>query len=434
MRRLTGFRTAAAIAIMTCLSLAGCADESAGPQFASDPIATRLPTSLPVIASPVPSPTVAVVATPASIGDLLATRGAVSRIFVSVGQAIWSVGSDGEAARVFQIPAGWRLVGFTPSPDASQVAALLRADAENAPAAKVVILSAAGQEIAQFDELVAGVATPVPAEPPVAEAIDWSPQGDRLLVSLGGGAIVILPVAGGAATTLDVDHDGERVIAPEWSPTGQSIAFIAVDPAGDRTLSLLDVADGTVSEVVRSREGRIVVEFAWMPDGISLLFTEGGKPGAATTGVDLWRVHADGEARELVASAGTVAPVARITDVRPSPDGRSVAYAVLVPGASGPQIDSIWVRDLASRLGFKVTVPSVDEVDTIWWTDRGLALAVEASGAEANAPVAQALLQITRDGSIAVLWAAPVTLATPVNGTPVALPATPAANAASSPV
>ena len=59
---------------------------------------------------------------------------------------------------------------------------------------------------------------------------------------------------------------------------------------------------------------RLVVDFAWLPDGVSLLFTEGGVPGSAITGIDLWRVDANGENRALVASAGTVAPVARIAN------------------------------------------------------------------------------------------------------------------------
>jgi hypothetical protein len=67
----------------------------------------------------------------------------------------------------------------------------------------------------------------------------------------------------------------------------------------------------------------------------------------------LWRVEVDGENRQLVASAGTVAPVARVVKAKPSPDGRSVAYAVLVPGPGGAKVDSVWVRDLGSKLGFR---------------------------------------------------------------------------------
>ena len=59
---------------------------------------------------------------------------------------------------------------------------------------------------------------------------------------------------------------------------------------------------------------------------------KGVQPGSAITGIDLWRVDANGEDRALVASAGTVAPVARITNLVRRQMDEAVAYAVLVPG------------------------------------------------------------------------------------------------------
>jgi hypothetical protein len=188
-----------------------------------------------------------------------------------------------------------------------------------------------------------------------------------------------------------------------------------------RGLKVLDVATGAVMNPVAPPAGRTVVEFAWMPDGVSLLFTEGGEPGSAITGIDLWRIAADGENRELVASAGTVAPVARIAAIRPSPDGKTVAYSVLVPGGTGPRVDSVWVRDLASRLGFKIALPSVASVDDIWWTDKGLVFAVT-TGANSGRQSNLALLLADTNGAVSALWVAPMVPATPVVATPVATP------------
>jgi hypothetical protein len=173
--------------------------------------------------------------------------------------------------------------------------------------------------------------------------------------------------------------------------------------------------------VVAADSGRFVVEFAWLPDGMSLLFTEAGDLEGAVSGIDLWRVDADGQDRQLVASAGTVAPVARITEIHPSPDGRSVAYAVLVPGERGPRVDSVWVRDLTSRVGFRIALPNVASVDEIAWTDNGLAIAVTTSGNGQERPPAFALLQVSDDGDVSALWAAPRDDRT-APGTPVATP------------
>ncbi len=176
---------------------------------------------------------------------------------------------------------------------------------------------------------------------------------------------------------------------------------------------MLDTSTGEIYDRRDPAQGRLVVDFAWLPDGVSLLFTEGGVPGSAITGIDLWRVDANGENRALVASAGTVAPVARIANLSPSPDGRSVAYAVLVPGSAGPAVDSVWVRSLASGVGFRIPLPSVASVEDIWWTDEGLVVSVVTRGTAQGRPPTQALLQVKRDGSMAALWAAPAAVDTP---------------------
>src|ERR671917_1147503 len=90
------------------LMLVACAEEVAGPQFATDPRPTRAPTE--VVASPPPAllPTAEAaatpVATPASFTDLLAVRGAASVVHVVSDNVVWSNSGGGEATQLFESP------------------------------------------------------------------------------------------------------------------------------------------------------------------------------------------------------------------------------------------------------------------------------------------------------------------------------------------
>ncbi len=416
--------------VIGSLSLAACAEEEAGPQFANDPMPTRSMTEAGQPGSPAPLPTSSavstpVIATPASVTDLLSTRGAPTRVYTVSGNTLWAVTSDGIAGPIFQAPEATQIVAIDAAPSGQEVAALVRTTSGSQPTEEVVILTSAGETVARIGDFGTFLATPQPADRLFqADAIDWSPQGDRALVSFQDGAIVALPLAGARAPIERVGSINDGVIvSPAWSPTGESLAFIsATDAERTRTLRLLDVSDGHVDDVVFPPAGRFVVDFAWLPDGKALLFTEGGELGGAVGGIDLWKIDTTGEQRELVVSAGTVAPVARITNIQPSPDGRSVAYSVLVPGSDGPLVDSVWIRDLESRLGFKISMPEVNTIDAIWWTDQGLVIAVTTRAADEKRDASELLLQVRRDGSVGVLWAAPVPTGTPVSSPPAATP------------
>lgn len=424
MRRHVKLRPKQVVALLAVATLAACAEDASGPQFANEPAPTRPPTLAASLATPVLRPTEPGIATPASLGDLLASRGSPPRIYVTADDSVWNVSGLGQAKQVFALPPGSELVDLDPSPNAGQVALLL-ASGPAATEDNIVVVDSEGRIVARSNGLGVGTATPHAGAAMAAETIDWSPQGDRILVSLSDGRILTFdPDLGAEQTLVRAAQDGERVLDPAWSPTGESIAFIAVSEEGrERSLRVIDVNGNGVVGIVPAAQDRAVVEFAWMPDGRSLIFTEGGQPGGAVTGIDLWRIQTDGTGRELVASAGTVAPVARLTLARPSPDGRSVAYVALVPGPDGPVFDSLWVRDLASGVGFRADLPDVREVDALWWTDAGLAIEGRAAPFGGKRASAKTLWLVDRDGTVRGLWEAPIPVGTPVSATPGATPA-----------
>src|SRR5215211_883026 len=415
MSRSRGTRSAYLAALLAGCLLVACAEEDAGPQFATDPRPTRAPTEAAASPGPALLPTAESLATPASFSDLMAVRGGASAVYVLSGNDIWMISSGGEANRLFEAPVGSAILAIDPSPDAQKVAILQERISGEPQAAQVIIVDATGSLVARVAASARTLATPVARSAERRQTIDWSPQGDQVLVQLQNGDVFAFPPdEDGEASLLDFGDAGGSVLSPEWSPTGQSVAFIAESGNGEaRSLRMLNMTSGEITNVVTPLQGRLVVDFAWLPDGVSLLFTEGGDPERAITGIDLWRVDANGENRALVASAGTVAPVARIANLSPSPDGRSVAYAVLVPGSRGPAVDSVWVRNLSSGVGFRIPLPSVASTQDIWWTDEGLVVSVISPGTAQGRPPTQALLQVKRDGSIAGLWAAPTAVDTP---------------------
>ncbi|MFN8591406.1 MAG: hypothetical protein U0031_08095 [Thermomicrobiales bacterium] len=338
------------------------------------------------------------------------------------GQNVWTSSADGDVQRVYTPGKAESILDIAAAPNGQQVAVLVEG-ATPAESLDVLVVDSAGTVQQDIEvESQQAIATPVAAAS--APGIDWSPQGDHLLVLLRDGNIVSATVgAANSPVPQTFKAAGEDIRSATWSPTGESIAYLAVVPASrSRTLVVESVVSGVSLPVVPPSDERSVVEFAWMPDGAALLFTEGSITGGAVSGVDLWRVAVDGTNRQLVASAGSVAPVARITVIRPSPDGRRVAYAVLVPGDDSPRFDSIWVRDLASRTGYEVATPSIAGVDEIWWMASGLLVLADEQPATPGGGSAPVLLHVPKDGVAEIVWRMPRPAGTPTAATPAATP------------
>lgn len=408
------------------LFAAGCAEEEAGPQFASDPLPSRTATSsLPPATPPV---TIALatplpVATPASFASLVPARGAAENVFVVSESAVWLVSSQGEADRIVVLGNNESILAADPAPTADQIVLLVQEQANGARPIEMRIVDSAGDVTARVT-MPSLAATPGAGDDSAAATVDWSPQGNRILAKVGDASLFVTD-AGPELDLEPLDLDFAAVVNPAWSPTGEAIAFLSTTASDNRRgLFVYNLENEELVETVQPAEDRFVVEFAWLPDGISLAFTEGGQLAGAVTGIDLWRVHADGANRRLVVSAGTVAPVARIARISPSPDGRSIAYVVLIPGAGRPTVDSVWARDIVSGVGFRVALPPVQTIDQIDWTNEGLVISVVTRGSTQDRAPVLALLDVAPSMDVSFLWVAQVSEATPVAATPVA--ATPA--------
>ena len=356
--------------ITILITLAGCVDEDSGRQFANDPQPTSsLPRDVVPRGTP-PSLPATPQASPVSAEQLLQTRGAAGRFYFVSDGAVWTMEPRTDQVNpVFESPLGTSIGALAASPRGDRVAAVLvRTDGEN-EAADLVVLASDGEEVARYDDIDALGPDPDGA----VVSLDWSPQGEKLLVALAPGGLVSVPLTGDTEPELIVS--GGVATRPEqaaWSPTGEDVGFLA-EADGER-VSIYVAGVGATPTSPRALLADdealpTIFDWTWLPDGRSLLFSEERE---LTSTADLWRINSDGTDRELVASAGSVAPVARIVGAEPSRDGRAVAYLVIVPGDGTDVFDSLWVRDLATNNGFRIDVPAGMSVTDIWWTNAGL--------------------------------------------------------------
>jgi hypothetical protein len=124
--------------------------------------------------------------------------------------------------------------------------------------------------------------------------------------------------------------------------------------------------------VVSPREAgsRTISGLAWLADGSGLLYSEAPMNGVG--GGDLFAVSPAGDNRRLVASAGRAAPVARVAEFVPSPDGQAVAFTVFTPTVTGPTFHSLWLQQMDGGVAIPLPVTSGETVTDLWWTSSGL--------------------------------------------------------------
>jgi len=186
----------------------------------------------------------------------------------------------------------------------------------------------------------------------------------------------LVDVATGALRPLT--HDRKGVSHPRWSPSGDRLAFLAVDGAGkdaQTQIFVLPMAGGEAQRVTNAPSG--VQHFAWRPDGKAFAFAaEDERPNKAEIekGNDLFEVGSDslyvseapmpvhiwlvpaegGEAKRLTSGAWSLPealpPSPPSSPLSWSPDGKSIAFVRVETPHSGDS-DAATVRVLDVETG-----------------------------------------------------------------------------------
>ena len=159
--------------------------------------------------------------------------------------------------------------------------------------------------------------------------------------------IVLVDIASGAERVLT--HDREEVMAPQWSPTGDRLAFIARDDDdedGEDQVYVMPMNGGDARKVTDAPNG--VEVFAWRPDGSSIAYVSEQEPPnktAIAAGHDyfevgndpylttqapqplhLWLTAANGTGtRRITSGTWSIAAPDISVPLSWSPDGREIA-------------------------------------------------------------------------------------------------------------
>ena len=215
----------------------------------------------------------------------------------------------------------------------------------------------------------------------------WSPDGSTIAFQApgpGGTEDIYVMNADGTDTRLIADTGGNDV-NPDWSPTGEAIAFLSGTGDGaDAGIYTVSLADGSLTQVTSAADGDGERSPAWSPTGEWIAFVRledapGGNLEADDS--DVWLVHPDGsDAHRLLdeetqldpnapdageASGAGTADGHYQDDPEWSPDGGRLAWADVHAGVT--------VVDVATQ------ETSILSTETWWdlsWDEHGL-VAVE---------------------------------------------------------
>ena len=167
-------------------------------------------------------------------------------------------------------------------------------------------------------------------------AIEWSPDGSKLLVQRWGYGVRALEVRDETGKVVWTVDPRARADYGRWSPDGTRIAFVHVPPEPGPFVHVPPGLDLVL--FVASSDGRLrtriaahVREFSWSPDGTKLAYAACARrcgPSRAQGAHGL--VIADASGRRaphpVPLPTGAGAPGRTLTDVQWSPDGSLIAF------------------------------------------------------------------------------------------------------------
>lgn len=422
------------------LLLAACGETATNEEdrrFANDPSRddqtseavqeTTVPVATPTV-KPLPSPE-----------TLLRARGAPGTVYAILNGAIQSIhpADTGTESATIRPPADERFVAIDNSPSGDRVAAVTTQtdSSTQPPVVNLYVFDRAGTQLETWSRVLPpdpAPSTPVSSSPAAADLdlmVDWGAQGDRIVVASPDGRMANI-VLGGEVTAITTPPGITSIRGIEWSPRGDRIAVLGAGQDNVARIGLIDPTEATprflpIAPIDEGGEQYRIRSFSWLPDGSGLVYLSGTDDDTDAVGGQLYSLDLETMEQRIVATAGRGGPAATIVDFSVSPDGKAVAYTIVLPDGGNLRFNSLWVRSLRDQRAIEMPVGNVIEVNALWWVDKGL---LWGQAVSAGDRIKESFIRLSPGGDpTAVLTIDVGTQTSTSSGTPAAspVPATP---------
>ncbi|MCO5224773.1 MAG: hypothetical protein M9953_05500 [Thermomicrobiales bacterium] len=385
-RKATSKRFWGVTVLLTCtLILSACGDdEGSGPQFVSDVRPTSISTQ--TVSAPTPTATIPPTEQATSDpGSVISTRSAPRFAYLIIDGALTSYDSAGRTFTTIQLPADLTLIGHAASPTGDRVGVLGVQNsrlivqffgADGAALTEAIPLSVPSIPRVESSPSATPGATPATAVPVLDTAnqlhIDWIPQGNAVTVS-GPGVNQRVSMSG---EVMPISRTGVAgtVMRSIWSPMDLQVAIQTQLQNGDQSVYLLDTGhdEARPLEAFENIHGQGLSNLQWMPSGLGLIAVMGDVENGVVMIGQLYVYRFDAETPSLIATSGLGGPSSTITHAVVSPDGHSIAYAVMVRDLNTWHLHSLWVRSMKSGPAVTIPTDSGSPITSLQWTEEGI--------------------------------------------------------------
>lgn len=375
-----------AVVILAACGSGSSSDNDEGHQFAGDGKSTAAPTATARTDSrddvrPTAVPTL-------EPEELFALRGAPQFLYLSAGDDLQVYDTAARSFTLINVSSDLVILDYTSSPTGDRIGILGLLDQNIV----VQFFGADGQELgdpirlslaftpARRYPVASPAATPnaTPKATPtymrdeLTLQVTWIPQGNAVVVS-GPGVLQRVSMSG---TIMPISRTGVTgiVVKGLWSPMDSQIAILTQMMDGHQGVFMLNSgrADANELEMLHLEPHQSLANLQWLPNGLGLVFVAGNNNDGVLMNGQLY-VYKFGEpVPTLIATSGQGGPAGTISHAAVSPDGHTVAYAIMVRDQDTWHLHSLWLRPVKGGSSVSVPLKSDAPITGLFWTAEGL--------------------------------------------------------------